>query len=76
LNASLILVRNYTSQITLAFREQLRVKELLQLSWKCILIFFSHLRVILREVSGEHGILIIIYILLLEVVHAVQEPDL
>lgn len=62
--------------MTLALREQLRIEELLDLSWKCVLIFFSHLGVIMREKPREHGILIVIYILLLKVIHAVQEPDL
>lgn len=62
--------------MTLTLREQLRVEELLDLSRKCVLIFFGHFGVIMREEPREHGILIVIYILLLEVVHAVQEPDL
>ena len=62
--------------MTLTLREQLRVEELLNLFWKCVFIFFSHFGVIMREKPREHGILIVIYILLLEVVHAVQEPDL
>ena len=62
--------------MTLTLGEQLRVEELLDLSWKCVLILFSHFGVVMREEPREHGILIVIYILLLEVVHAVQEPDL